>query len=128
MKGPFQEFDIKVELDQIRRAADRVETCADNVRDAMAVKTYHNTEITREAVERNVSDISRGVCELSDHSAQLHARVHEMDRKQNLVVQQLTDALTSKNELFQMLEGVFMSEFLEGQVVAWTVTYPRGFR
>ena len=68
-----------------------------------------------------MSSISRGVSELNDHNAQLQAHVREMDRNQTRVVQQLTDALASKNELFKMLQGVFLSEssspFLSGCLV-----------
>ncbi len=105
MGSAFRGPDIKTELDQIRRAADRVKASAAVAGRDVAMNTYHNTEATRKTVtltqlqvdsmEQALSTVTQGMSELG--------------QRHQFVLQQLNQALNSQTDMFQMLKEALLS-------------------
>ncbi|KAH8900347.1 hypothetical protein GQ53DRAFT_862365 [Thozetella sp. PMI_491] len=104
IKSPFQALDIESLLGVVRRCASQVEKCAEDVRDEIIIETHRNTEaIGRTATRIEESIVSVGQ-DMGGHFSGVDSRMVELRQEQQFMLQQVTDALSSQNGMFQMLK------------------------
>lgn len=94
-----------------------MEVCAKYLRDHHVTKTTEaiqkTTDATREQVKRideSISTVGQGVRDLNDQYEGIDSRILELTERQHYISQQVTDALSSQNGMYQMLKDAVLSK------------------
>jgi methyl-accepting chemotaxis protein len=109
----FRGFRVQDILNCIQRKAGAVETCARKLQDEVVVKNYLTTREVQKATattQVKVDEIYEGVTAMNNAVRGLDSRYQEIDSNivelKDFISEQISDALASKNGMFQMLKDV----------------------
>lgn len=122
--GPFRRLTAEELISLIKRSAAKVESCASNLRDDMIVGNFwvaKDVQKTSQVIQVNVEEINDGMSIVDQRLMQLQERQHYMS-------QQLEDAMTSQNGLFDVLQDFVFGKYLLSRCCISACKAQRSFR